>query len=129
MVSIQENPRSFRYLEENVRKAHSHLLDSEKVVLRDSVEGWEQFGPFDRVLVLSRDAGKSWELERELVVFQTAASADRGKLSYAEYWDDMGRWSFGHPSGIALDDDTLLLVYYAGEDPSCLSICWARIEV
>ena len=41
----------------------------------------------------------------------------------------MGTWSFGHPTASVLPDGSLLLVYYAGADETCLSIHWARVEV
>ena len=42
---------------------------------------------------------------------------------------DMAKWSFGHPSATVLDDGTVLLAYYAGEDETNLSVCWARVKV
>ena len=44
---------------------------------------------------------------------------------YAEFWEDMGKWSFGHPAIRPLGNDWLI-AWYAGT-PKRMSIHWARV--
>ena len=83
-------------------------------------------------LVASEDEGRNWDTENELVVYASSGPGEQGiseETSYDEFWDAMGTWSFGHPTASVLPDGSLLLVYYAGADETCLSIHWARVEV
>jgi len=82
-------------------------------------------------LIVSADGGHSWDHDGGLVVYSKGgqeAGAD-GKSGFAQYWDDMHAWSFGHPAGLVLDDGTLLLTWYAGPDSTCLSVHWARVAL
>lgn len=83
-------------------------------------------------LILSEDSGKTWETSGELVVYKKddprESDAQEGG-DYAGMWVDMGKWSFGHPAGVVLDDGTVLLTYYAGPDETRLSIYWARVKL
>ncbi len=49
-------------------------------------------------------------------------------IDFVQYWEDMGKWSFGHPALRSLHDGRVLLAYYAGS-PDCMSIQWARVRV
>lgn len=49
-------------------------------------------------------------------------------IEIAGIWENIGRWSFGHPAVRLLDDGDLLLVYYAGNAEG-MGIRWARIAV
>ncbi|HPO52731.1 MAG TPA: sialidase family protein [bacterium] len=83
-------------------------------------------------LVMSPDSGKTWKLDEELIIYQNPERREKiseGKSSYAEYWEDMNTWSFGHPCGILLDKNLVLVAYYAGKDVSCLSARYAIISV
>ena len=81
-------------------------------------------------LMLSNDAGRTWDLEGELVVYDAAADAvRRGDGGYTDYWDEMFTWTFGHPAGLVLPDGELLLAHYGGRSPEHLSIHWARVRV
>ncbi len=67
-----------------------------------------------------------------MIVYQNSGEKQKGfsgEGSYAEYWEDMNTWSFGHPSGILLDDDRVLLSYYAGRDVSSLSARYAIVSL
>jgi len=83
-------------------------------------------------LIASEDGGRTWDRDGEIVIYSSGkglqAGAD-GESDFAQYWADMSTWSFGHPAGVVLDDDTLLLSYYAGRDEKCLSARWARVRV
>ena len=81
-------------------------------------------------LVASEDRGKTWKLDEEIVIYEKQREQGIGQgTSYSTLWDDMALWSFGHPSGVFLDDRTLLLVYYAGSDVKNLNIHWARVSL
>ena len=83
-------------------------------------------------LIISNDAGRSWNTDGELVVYESKGpgeSGAAGESDFAQYWEDMSTWTFGHPAGIVLDERTVLLAYYAGKRKDCLSARWARVEI
>lgn len=83
-------------------------------------------------LLASEDSGSTWKSSSELVVYRHGGAQHRaaeGKGGYASLWDDMAKWSFGHPAVVVLDEGTVLLTYYAGPDERCLSIHWAMIRL
>jgi len=83
-------------------------------------------------LVMSLDKGKTWNFDGELIICQHPEIKEKiseGKNSYADYWEDMNSWSFGHPCGILLDENRVLLGYYAGKDVTCLSARYAIVSV
>lgn len=83
-------------------------------------------------LVASEDDGRTWDIDDELVIYESPLAKESGAdgdHDFAAYWDDMGTWTFGHPVCVQLDDGSLLLAFYAGERADCLSIRWARVEV
>ncbi len=86
--------------------------------------------PGTMTLWQSDDGGSSWPEDASLVVHvhdeQAAISQGRENIDFAEYWEDMGKWSFGHPAMIPLDDGEWLLAYYAGT-PQAMSIHWVKI--
>jgi hypothetical protein len=82
-------------------------------------------------LWLSPDGGRTWPDADSLVVHtheeQAAVHSTAGAIEFAEYWEDMIRWSFGHPAMRRLDRDRVLVAFYAGS-PGCMSIHWARVH-
>ena len=48
-------------------------------------------------------------------------------VDFREYWQDMLKWSFGHPAMRPLAGGRVLLAHYAGT-PGCLSVHWARVR-
>lgn len=83
-------------------------------------------------LVMSYDKGKTWDIANEMVIYENQEIKEKGvsgESSYAEYWEDMGTWSFGHPCGIMLDENLGLLVYYAGRDVKKLSARYAIVSI
>lgn len=88
--------------------------------------------PGTLTLWLSRDGGETWPREQSLVVHvhdeQARLSQGKENIDFAQYWEDMGKWSFGHPAIRRLDKDHLLLAFYAGT-PEAMSIHWARISL
>jgi hypothetical protein len=83
-------------------------------------------------LWVSRDDGQSWPDHDCLLVHahdeRATARQYTEKVDFAEYWEDMGKWSFGHPAILRLDERRALLAFYSG-DPDCMSIHWARVNV
>ncbi len=81
-------------------------------------------------LVLSEDGGRTWKIDKELIVYQNPSNQEKFRsTSYAEYWEEMNIWNFGHPSGILLDNRHILLAYYAGENALSLSARYAIVSL
>jgi hypothetical protein len=88
--------------------------------------------PGTMTLWQSADGGSSWPAERSLTVHthdeRAALTQGTQDIDFAAYWEDMGRWSFGHPAIRPLPDDRVLLAYYAGT-PDRMSLHWARVHL
>jgi len=80
----------------------------------------------------SKDGGKTWPAADALTVHvhdeRALVGDQKQQVDFAEYWEDMAKWSFGHPAAQWIDDNTALLTFYAGP-PTALSIHWARVEL
>ena len=78
----------------------------------------------------SPDGGATWPRDDTLTVHvhDERASTTQGKedVNFAQYWEDMGKWTFGHPALRPLGGGKVLLAFYAG-DPDRMSIHWARV--
>lgn len=89
--------------------------------------------------VLSDDLGRTWRLDEELIVYASGGRRQAGMgeaRSDAEYWDDMTRWTFGHPKATVLPDGRVVVVYYAppadapaDADPVPTSVHCALLDV
>lgn len=83
-------------------------------------------------LWLSEDGGATWPEEKSLVVHthdeRALLSQGQTDIDFKQYWEDMGKWSFGHPAIRPLPDGKVLAAYYAGS-PDCMSVWWARVAV
>jgi hypothetical protein len=88
--------------------------------------------PGTMTLWTSRDFGQTWPQTERLVVHrhddQAAAAPQIDRIDFAQYWEDMGKWTFGHPVIRRLDRRRVLLAFYAGT-PQAMSIHWARVCV
>ncbi|MFO1021780.1 MAG: sialidase family protein [Planctomycetales bacterium] len=88
--------------------------------------------PGTMTLWTSRDAGVSWPVEESLVIHthDERAKLSQGKenIDFAQYWEDMGKWTFGHPAARLLPDGTVLLAYYAG-DPQAMSLHAVHVKI
>jgi len=77
----------------------------------------------------SADGGHTWPEEVRLVVHvhdeRAAITQGREDIDYAEFWEDMGKWSFGHPV-IRRRGNDWLLAWYAGT-PDRMSLHWASV--
>ena len=91
----------------------------------------DRSGPMIMKLWQSFDGGKTWPEDGALLVYhhdeQAALTQGTSDVDFAEYWEDMLRWSFGHPAIRGLGDDRVLVTFYAGV-PDCLSVHWARVD-
>ncbi|NUQ66259.1 MAG: exo-alpha-sialidase [Pirellulales bacterium] len=80
----------------------------------------------------SRDGGDTWPQSDALVVYthdeQARLSQGQTNVDFKQYWEDMGKWTFGHPVIRPLGSGRVLLAFYAGT-PDCLSIHWARVAL
>jgi hypothetical protein len=80
---------------------------------------------------VSEDFGRTWDRDRDLVVWASEAGDEPGSgasRAQEEYWNDMGAWQFGHPRGTLLPDGQVLVVFYGGTGTT-RSGRWARIRV
>jgi hypothetical protein len=59
---------------------------------------------------------------------QAQLSQGPTNIDFAQYWEDMGKWTFGHPAMWRYDECRILLTYYAGT-PASLSIHSAIVRV
>lgn len=80
----------------------------------------------------SRDAGTTWEARLTVHRHDEQALLSQGSgkenVDFAEFWEDMGRWSFGHPSLAMARRNRVLAAWYAGT-PDCMSVHSAMIDV
>lgn len=80
----------------------------------------------------SGDGGLTWPKQDCLLVHthdeRAALTQGSENIDFKQYWEDMGKWSFGHPAIRSLGDGRVLLAYYAGT-PTAMSIHWARVRV
>jgi hypothetical protein len=88
--------------------------------------------PATMKLWCSPDGGKTWPEKDALVVYnhEEKAKLTQGSenVDFVQYWDDMAKWSFGHPAIQPHDRDRVLVAWYAG-NPGRLSVHWARVRV
>jgi hypothetical protein len=86
--------------------------------------------PAAMTLWCSHDGGASWPAADRLLVYthdeRAAVTQGHDHVNFKQYWEDMGKWSFGHPAIRLIADGRLLLAWYAGT-PDCMSLHWARV--
>ena len=91
----------------------------------------DRSGPMTMKLWQSADGGRTWPDDESLLVYEhderAALTQGTSDVDYAEYWEDMRRWSFGHPALCLLNDGRVLAAFYAGV-PNCLNVHWARVN-
>lgn len=78
----------------------------------------------------SPDGGLTWPETPALVVYNHEEKArltqGASDIDFAAYWEDMGRWTFGHPAMQLLANGDLVIIYYAGS-PGSLSLHWSIV--
>ena len=79
----------------------------------------------------SKDGGATWPASESLAVHthdeRAMLTQGQENIDFNEYWEDMAKWTFGHPAIRPLGNGRVLVAYYAGV-PGTLSIHWARID-
>ncbi len=92
----------------------------------------DRSGPMTMKLWQSSDGGHTWPAGDSLLVYehneQAALSQGNRDVDYADYWDDMLKWSFGHPAIRLLKTGEVLVAFYAGV-PNCLSVHFAVVDM
>ena len=87
--------------------------------------------PATMTLWQSRDGGACWPRDDALVVYahdeRAALRRTSGEIDFKAYWEEMGKWTFGHPAIRPLGPDHVLLAWYAGA-PDAMSVHWARVR-
>ena len=84
--------------------------------------------PCSMRLIASPDQGATWDGDEELVVYEHPVATDnRTDGAYAELWEDMAVWTFGHPAAARIGDD-ILLAFYAGSAATDLNVHWAHVR-
>jgi hypothetical protein len=87
--------------------------------------------PSTMTLWVSPDGGATWPKQDRLVVYthdeRAVLSQGKDNIDFKQYWEDMGKWSFGHPAIRPLENGRVLLAHYAGT-PTCMSLHWARVD-
>ena len=80
----------------------------------------------------SFDGGSTWPASACLTIHvhdeQAKLSQGMENVDFAQYWEDMAKWSFGHPVIRPFDAERVMLAYYAGP-PGTLSIHAVRVRV
>ena len=77
----------------------------------------------------SRDGGRTWPAESEMIIFQPeAASQTQQKKTMQDAWAEMARFSVGLPTTASLQNGDILVVYYAGPETDHTDIHWVRIR-
>jgi len=78
----------------------------------------------------SSDDGQTWPAAEALSIYshdeQARLSQGLTNIDFKQYWEDMAKWTFGHPAVCLLDRNHLLLAFYAGT-PDALSVHWVRV--
>jgi hypothetical protein len=82
----------------------------------------------DRREILARasfDGGRIWDPGSEISIYRQGGSVSDSK----DLFDAMNQWSYGHPSGIVLDENTIAAVYYAGTGQNtALHFCKIKLD-
>lgn len=80
----------------------------------------------------SHDGGNTWPESESLIVHQheeqAALTQGSTDIDFADYWEDMGRWSFGHPAIRHAGPGKVLVSWYAGT-PDCMSVHAAEVSL
>ena len=83
------------------------------------------------VASVSHDFGRSWDRDRDLVLYDSGAGTEPGvgeNLDLAGQWNTMVRYRFGHPRAILLPSGEVFAVWYGGDDEAKQAL-WARLAL
>jgi hypothetical protein len=80
----------------------------------------------------SCDDGATWAERLTIHTHDEQALLSQGSgkenVDFAEFWEDMGKWSFGHPTLAKAGANRVLATWYAGS-PNCMSVHSAMIDI
>jgi hypothetical protein len=81
-------------------------------------------------LRVSQDGGRTWPRETEGVIARPKLDVQSTtKDTMQDTWAEMEQFSLGLPAATALEDGTLLVVYYQGPHMDRTQVMWARVAV
>lgn len=81
--------------------------------------------------IVSDDFGRTWNTTGELAFYESGAGVESGAggtRDLRQVWEDMGRWTFGHPACRQLSSGEIMVAYYAG-DSNAMGIYWVKIAL
>lgn len=77
----------------------------------------------------SLDSGATWMAKLALYDHRASFSSLGGRArNLPRTWEEISKWCFGHPAIRIIDDDTALVVYYAGTLET-MTIHWMRLKL
>jgi hypothetical protein len=82
-------------------------------------------------VALSQDFGATWDHDGAIEVYSSEAGREPGTgamRAQEDFWNDMGTWQFGHPSGALLPSGEVLVVFYGGSGQT-RPLRWRRLGV
>jgi hypothetical protein len=87
--------------------------------------------------VLSEDRGRTWRMESEYTLWDQAArritgekvSESRDRKYEKSSMEEMWTWDFGTPHPILLDDDTILVTFYATQLDHIMHVRYVRFRI
>jgi len=78
---------------------------------------------------LSEDRGRTWPAHTETTLHGSEVGPQTWrKASMQDAWREMSAFSVGLPATALTRDGDLLVVYYAGPEPDCTNLEWARLR-
>jgi hypothetical protein len=91
----------------------------------------DRAGPSTIRLWVSHDEGRSWPEQDAFCIYRhdelAVLSQGQDNIDYRQYWDDMLKWTFGHPAIRTLRNGKVLLAFYAGS-PEGTSVHWSMLD-
>ena len=89
----------------------------------------DRSGPPRIIVKVSIDGGRTF-LPEELTVYDSMLNKQEVKKSTMnDAWDEMSKFSVGHPNLVMLPSGVLYAYYYAGPHTDRTDICWVKIAV
>jgi hypothetical protein len=78
----------------------------------------------------SYNKGRTWSKETEIILYRTEiATQTWKKKKMQDAWAEMSRYSIGLPATAKLNENEIIVVFYAGKHTDETDIKWVRIKV
>ena len=89
------------------------------------------------VFALSDDGGRTWDTERELVLWDEASRRVSGEVvpdrdraaDDPSLWGTMWGWTFGSPTAVQAPDGSVLVTFFAQAFDGVMDVRCVRLEV